>query len=340
MNNLILRLDYASLKYSPSRKVIRAIKRELKRINEYPDESYYDLKKELAIVFALKQSSFIAGNGADEIIDLITRAFAKSGDEVVIPTPTFSQFEEAAKRVKAQAILLNCMQNGQYEIQKEKILSAVSSKTKLIWLCSPNNPTGDSISLATLDGILRNVRIPVALDVCLDDFEKRSFTNLVRKYKNLIIVKSMSKKYCLAGLRIGFAAADPKLIKKLEQMRQIFNVNRLAVVASITALRDRAYYDKLWSRFERQKKKLAAKISSLGIRIANKESNFLLLDFKDELLAEKVYRKLLSSGIKIFPGTDPEFSGLSGRFCRVTVGRKKENKIFIKCLTKIWRELR
>ena len=225
---------------------------------------------------------------------------------------------------------------GCYEIEAEEILKHVTKQTRLIWICSPNNPTGDSTPMAVIRKIAGSVDIPVVIDNALGDFSDESVDDLAAA-ENIIILRTFSKGYCLAGLRIGYAAAGSQYIAKIEDMKQIFNVNSLGVEAAMAALEDQEYYHKLWAEFKNEKRRVLRQLEEIGIGIGGiSQSNFILLDFGTEKRSRFVYARLLQEGIKVFPGWDEEFSGLSGRFLRVVVGNNEQNDIFLTALRKIW----
>ncbi len=330
----MLYLDFASFKFPPSPRVIEVLKQNLHTINEYPDQSYLKLKKKLAQIYKLDTRNILIGNGLDEVIDLITRAFVREGEEVIIPIPTFSQFEQAAVRINAKAVAVYCMREC-YEIDTEEILNHVTKQTRLIWICSPNNPTGDSTPLSVIRKIAGSVDTPVVIDNALGDFSDESVDDLADT-ENIIILRTFSKGYCLGGLRIGYAVADSQYIAKIGDMKQIFNVNSLGVEAAMAALEDQKYYDRLWADFKNEKRRVLAHLEEMGVEIEGiSQSNFILMDLKSEKRSRDVYGKLLQEGIKVFPGWDEEFSGLSGRFLRVVVGRKDQNDTFLTTLRKI-----
>ena len=331
----MLYLDFASFKFPPSPRVIEVLKQNLPTINEYPDQSNLKLKKKLAQIHKLDTRNILIGNGLDEVIDLITRTFVREGEEVIIPIPTFSQFEQAAVRINAKAVAVDCMR-GCYEIEAEEILKHVTKQTRLIWICSPNNPTGDSTPMSVIRKIAASVDTPVVIDNALGDFSEESVDDLAAA-ENIIILRTFSKGYCLAGLRIGYAAAGSQYIAKIEDMKQIFNVNSLGVEAAMAALEDQEYYHKLWAEFKNEKRRVLRQLEEIGIGIGGiSQSNFILLDFGTEKRSRFVYARLLQEGIKVFPGWDEEFSGLSGRFLRVVVGNNEQNDIFLTALRKIW----
>lgn len=330
----MLYLDFASFKFPPSPRVIEVLKQNLHRINEYPDQNYLKLKKKLAQVYKLDNRNILIGNGLDEVIDLITRAFVKEGEEVIIPIPTFSQFEQAALRINAKVVAVSCMKE-RYEIDAQEILNHVTKHTRLIWICSPNNPTGDIIPKETIWKVSSGVHIPVVIDNALGDFSDYPVDNL-KGLHNTIFLRTFSKGYCLAGLRVGYAVANTEYIAKIEAVKQIFNVNSLGVEAALAALEDQEYYNSLWAEFKNEKRRVLTQLEEIKVDIAGiSQSNFILLDFKSEKRSRDVYGKLLQEGIKVFPGWDEEFSGLSGRFLRVVVGNNEQNDIFLASLRKI-----
>lgn len=331
----MLYLDFASFKFPPSSRVIEVLKQNLPTINEYPDQSNLKLKKKLAQIYKLDTRNILIGNGLDEVIDLITRTFVREGEEVIIPIPTFSQFEQAAVRINARVVAVDCMREC-YEIEAEEILKHVTKQTRLIWICSPNNPTGDSTPMAVIRKIAGRVDIPVVIDNALGDFSDESVDDLAAA-ENIIILRTFSKGYCLAGLRIGYALAGSQYIARIGDMKQIFNVNSLGAEAAMAALEDQEYYLGLWAEFKNEKRRVLRQLEEIGVDIGGiSQSNFILLDFGTEKRSRFVYARLLQEEIKVFPGWDEEFSGLSGRFLRVVVGNKEQNDIFLTALGKIW----
>ncbi|MGV8171868.1 MAG: pyridoxal phosphate-dependent aminotransferase [Candidatus Woesearchaeota archaeon] len=334
----MLRLDYAAFKYPPSPKVLAAIAKALSKLNEYPDEEYNEIREALSIKYELPKEWFLVGNGLDEVIDNITRALIKEKDEVIIPSPTFSQFEQACLRVKGIPCLINCLDENEYRIDGDKILGRINKNTKIIWICSPNNPTGEYTPIDIIEEVVSKSNTIVIVDEALSDFSGKSVIKLLKRYDNLIILRTFSKGYCLAGLRIGFCIANPYIIRKIENIKQIFNVNSLAIKAAVAALEDQKYYDELWERFKTERSREISEIENLGVPIRGRESNFLLLDFGSTERSKTIYGELLHRGIRIFPGWDKEFTDLPGRYCRVVVGRREENDMFINALKDILEE--
>lgn len=332
---MMLRLDFASFKYPPSPQVMEALRKELAHTNEYPDESYGELLEQLAKRYNRPKAAFILGNGLDEVIDLVTRAFVEKGDNVIIPSPTFSQFEEAAERVKAKTVFVNSMHDDGYAVKSKELLDKITRQTSLIWICSPNNPTGGITPIEKIIPILKNAPCPVVVDEALSDYSGKTVLDVQKDYNNLIVLKTFSKGYGLAGLRIGYAIAHPSIIEKMRNIKQIFNVNRFAVAAALAALSDQPYYDKLWKTFLMEKERHKKNLQALGVTIISSESNFFLLDFKTKERSKIIFQQLLEKGIRILPGWDPEFSGLDGRYCRVIVGKPEENDLFVKTLKDI-----
>lgn len=327
----MLRLDFASFKYPPSPKVIRLLQERAAAVNEYPDETYAKIKAKIAALWGIEQEKILLGNGLDELIDLITRTFVKEGEEVIVPVPTFSQFAIAAQRASATVTPVNSMKSEGYAVNSEDMLSAVTERTRLVWVCTPNNPTGTTVPASTIKQIARSVAIPIVVDNALGDFSAEPVTSLVKE-QNIILLRTFSKGYCLAGLRIGYAIASQNLIKRIEKIKQIFNVNSLAVEAACAALASRDYYTALWEKIIAERQRVCEAVSTLGVRVAGSQSNFILLDFTTEKLSRLVFNGLLRAGIKVFPGWDKEFSGLDGRYLRVVVGKPEENGQFLQAL--------
>lgn len=330
-----LRLDYADLKYPPSPKVVEALKKSLNSINEYPDENYLNIRKAIAKKTGFPLDWIITSNGLDEMIDIITRAFCRENESVVIPVPTFSQFSLAAKRQRVRSITIDCLENNKFVVSAKKIQDNIKKDTRIIWLCSPNNPTGTLIAKKDICDIAKKNDCLIVIDEALADFSGITNQELTKKFPNIIVMRSLSKSYSLAGMRIGYAIGNPKTLGKVAAIKQIFNVNKLAEVAAVAALKDNAYYAKIWAEFQDAKKDLLGGLKFLGIKVVGGEANILLMDFETEKESKRVFERLLEQGIRVFPGWDPEFTGLQGRFLRIVVGLPKHNKRLLETLQKI-----
>jgi len=336
-----LRMDYSISKFPPSPKVIEAIKSVAKDVNKYPDGASRKLREALAKYNGVDPSMIIVGNGADEIIDMISRTFLEERDEIIIFTPTYAYYEYSARVVNARVKMIPSMTNNTYSINVEKAIENVSPKTKIIWICNPNNPTGTSISQQTIKKILENTDCIIAIDECLFEFFGESSLNFLKEYDRLIIVRSMSKTFSLAGLRIGYAIANTEIIEGMWKVKSLFNVNLIAQVAGVAALEDINYYKKMWKKIADERKYLAERLSELKcVEVLPSTANFILINVKKcKKSPEKIYEELIKRKIFILPSWSVDFSGLSKGFFRILVSTREENDRLVKELSSVIRSL-
>lgn len=313
-----------------------SVKEELRNnigdINRYPDGSCYDLIKKLSERLKVKGENLLIGNGSDEILVMIALAFLNKSDEVIISEGTFSEYEFASQIMGAKIIKIP-LKNYAYNLKR--MLQEINKNTKIIFLANPNNPTGTIFHSDELISLLDKTKnkILVVLDEAYYDYViSRNYPDslaLLKKYKNLIVLRTFSKAYSLAGLRIGYAVSSSKIIRSLYKVRQPFNVNTLAQKAAVASLENMSHIRKSKSINEEGKKYLYEELSKLGLNYINTESNFIFINLN--VNADEVFNKLLRMGIIIRPMA---FFGFP-KSIRVTIGTRKENKKFIDAVRKL-----
>ena len=315
----------------PSPKAVEAIKKNLDKINRYPDANGFYLKKKLSRSFNLKPANILLGNGSDEIIDIIIKTFVEEDENIITADTTFLEYEIIA-RVNNRKVVTAPLKYFKYDL--EAIRKKIDRKTKVIFIANPNNPTGTYITRQEVQDFLSDLpeNILLVLDeayetfIDVDDFPS-SIGHIGRR--NVIIMKTFSKVYGLAGLRIGYAIAKPELISAMEKARQPFNVNLLAQVAAVATLDDRKFLAKTRKVVLEGKNYLYDKLKKMGFAFVPSVANFILVDVGRDGVA--VFKDLLKRGVIV---RDMKQYGLKN-FIRVTIGTKKENKKFIKALRKI-----
>jgi len=320
-------LDLSYLKYPLPEELGKELEEEIKKVNLYPSGDYDKLRRKFAEYVKVKKENILPGNGLDEVIDLITRAWK---GKILIPLPTFSQFEIAANREGSEKILVDCFKNNTYSIgySKEHL-----SEASLVWICNPNNPTGDQIPREKIIYILKESRGMVAVDECYYEYSGETVIDLIDEFNNLIVLRSFSKNFGLAGLRLGFAISASGNIKKLESFRQIFNVNRIAEKLGEKVLDYISYYQGIWEEIKSTRGEFIEKIKQIGFKPYDSYTNFVLVEFKNRKEAERAWKNLKKKGIYTFPAWSEEFSGLEGNFIRFTVGTEKEMNKTIEVLS-------
>jgi len=316
----------------PSPKAVTAIRKELPKIYLYPEGPCTVLRKALAKKFAISEKMVVISNGADNLILMIANAFVNEGEEVVMADPTFSVYTNATQIMGGKPIKVK-LKDFTHDL--DAMLKKVNRRTKLIFICNPNNPTGTTVSLEAFNSFLSRLsnRVIVVLDEAYGDFVEDAFypngLDYLREKRQLIVLRTFSKVYGLAGLRIGFALGREDLIGCLYQVRDPFPVHRLAQVAAVAALNDEGHAIKSIQSVYEGKRYLYKELDRLGLSYVPSQANFIFIDFEKD--TAEIFQALLREGVIIRPGKVWGYP----TFARVTVGRMEDNRRFIKALKKI-----
>lgn len=318
---------------SPSKRVRSALRRSLRSLNRYPDGGCFYLKQGLAKKLKLSPDNIVVGNGSDEIIVLALMAFAGAGDEVIIATPTFLIYEIASiiKGVKIRRVPLK---NFRYDLPA--MAKCLNKRTRIVFIANPDNPTGTYVTAKELDDFMKKTgkNTIVFLDEAYYEFARgfRDYPKSMKylKDKNIIITRTFSKIYALAGLRAGYGIARKDLIEMMNRVREPFNVNSLAQAACLEALKDDEFARKSLKLTREGKDCLYDNLEMLGLEYVRSATNFVLINLKRD--AKEIYAKLLKKGIIV---REMSSWGLNG-FIRVTVGTMRDNKRFIAAMRQIF----
>ena len=311
-------------------KAKKAIKNSLNEIFRYPDGCCFYLKNTISKKLRLSPNNLIFGNGSDEIIDIIIKTFLNFGEEVLTSKTTFVEYEIIA-RVNGAKVKCVPLKNFRYDLNSIK--RSITKKTKIIFIANPNNPTGTYVTQKELLNFIKNIpkgKIVVIDEAYFEYVDAKDFPKL-KSYinkKNLILLRTFSKAYGLAGLRIGYAIANPKFIKAMEKIKQPFNVNFLAQRAAESAFNDKSFIEKTKKIIIREKYNLYREFQSMKIKYLPSQANFIM--FRTETDGLRLSKMLLKQGIIV---RDLKQYNLNN-YIRVTIGRPKDNKLFIKKLRK------
>jgi len=316
----------------PSPKAVEAIRKELPNIYLYPEGPCTVLRQALAKRFSLPEGMVVISNGADNLILMIASAFVNEGDEVVMADPTFPVYTNVTQIMGGRTIQVKLKE---FTHDLDAMLRKVTQKTKLVFICNPNNPTGTIVTKGWFDYFLSKLpnRIIVILDEAYGDFVEDSFYPNGLDYikeKQVILLRTFSKVYGLAGLRIGYALGREELVHCLYQVRDPFPVHRLAQVAAVAALNDEGHVIKSIQLVYEGKRYLYKELDKMGLSYVPSQANFIFIDFKKD--SGEVFKALLKEGIIIRPGKIWGYP----TFARVTIGRMVDNHRFIKALKKIY----
>ena len=299
--------------------------------NRYPDPRQLALKKQISLLKKIPSDHIFLGNGSDEPIDLVFRAFCEPGIEnVVAIAPTYGMYRVAAdiNNINYRDVLLE----EDFSLNAEKILSAIDSATKLIFLCSPNNPTGNALDQTEILSIIQNFNGLVILDEAYIDFcpEKSLLPNLAL-YPNLVVLQTLSKAWGLAGVRLGMAFASPEIISILNKIKYPYNINLLTQNKALEMLQSADQKDSWVKTILTQKAILAKELIKLPnvTRLYPSDSNFVLVKTP---AAKKIYQALVNRQIIV---RDRSKIVLCGEALRITVGTEEENKQLLAALKEI-----
>lgn len=321
--------------YGSSPRIKDAILSELENISIYPDGSAANLTAALSNHLGVNDNQIIFGCGSDEIIALITRAFFVQGDETIMADQTFSVYKSNADIEGAISIEVP-LKDGVHDL--EAMLAAVNDRTKIIWVCNPNNPTGTIVSDRALTTFLDSV--PSEVLVVLDEAYCEYVTDLsysdgiqfLKKYPNVIVLRTFSKIYGLASMRIGYGVGSPEVIKLINQVREPFNTSRMAQVAAIAALDDQGFVDQCRSLNAQGIIYLQGEFDRLGLSYLPAHGNFIMVDVRKP--SGEIFQALLRKGVIIRAGHQRYPS-----YIRVTVGTQEQNHIFIHALEQVLHDI-
>lgn len=296
--------------------------------NRYPDPMQRELKKELAQIKRVSPENIFLGNGSDEAIDLVYRAFCEPRmDNVVAIDPTYGMYQVCAdvNDVEYRKVLLD----KNFQFSADRLLEAADAHTKLIFICSPNNPTGNDLLRGEIEKLIRNFDGLVVLDEAYNDFsESPSFLQELDKYPNLIVLQTFSKAWGCAAIRLGMAFSSSEIINILSKIKYPYNVNELTQKQAINMLSRYVEIEDWIKTLKEERERLEVAFAALPctVKMFPSNANFFLARVTD---AGKIYNYLVDQGIIV---RNRNSVSLCGNCLRVTVGTKLENNKLIEAL--------
>lgn len=332
----IIKLASNENPFGPSPQAQQAIKEEAGHVELYPDADAYLIKQALGRHFNLGSEHFFVGNGSDEIIKLFSETFYQPGDEVVIPSPTFSVYAASAHLMGAKVIAVKGDDGYRHDIGR--MAAEVTDRTKAIFICNPNNPTGTIVSRNEFDSFINSVpnHVLVVMDQAyldyVDDPDCAQGIEYIDR-GNVLVLRTYSKIHGLAGLRLGFGIAHPALIDCLNRVKEPFSVNILAQKIGAVALEATDHVAKSKSNNAQGKQQIYGGLKELGLPYLETQANFIL--FQVPMETQPIYEALLRKGIII---RKADSFGLPRNF-RVTIGTPAQNERFLKAMEEVMGEL-
>jgi histidinol-phosphate aminotransferase len=296
--------------------------------NRYPDPLQYDVKKRLSEIKGVPPRNIFLGNGSDEAIDILVRAFCNPGvDNVILVPPTYGMYEVSANinDIKIKKVPLT----EEFQLNLEGIAEAIDNHTKLIFVCSPNNPTGNSMNREDVETLLANFNGIVVVDEAYINFSRqKTFIQELTEYANLLVLQTLSKAWGLAGLRVGMAFASEEIIEVMNKVKPPYNINDASQQLALKALQNVDQVNN-WIKetlIQRDKLVLELKDYEFVIDIYPSDANFILVKTTD---AKGIYNYLVQHGIIV---RDRSKVTLCEGCLRITVGTPEENSILLKAL--------
>ncbi len=313
----------------PSRKALRAMRHALTEVHLYPESSCHYLVKKLSETLDVPENHLIIGNGSNEIIELLTRGFVLPGDEVISSETSFLVYPILTQVCGAKFVEVP-MKDYRYDLKA--IAEAVTDKTRIIFIANPNNPTGTYVTTAEVKDFLD--RVPENVVICFDeayvDFVEADdfprMIQLMKGRKNVVVLRTFSKAYGLAGVRVGYGVAHPDVIGYLHKIRQPFNVNSIAQAGAAAALDDKFFLWRTRLLVKSGRKYLYKVLKKLGLKALPSQANFILVDTGRD--ADEVFKALLKQGLIVRSMKAYRLS----TWIRITVGRRGQNAQFYRLL--------
>ena len=330
----VIKLNANENALGPSPLALEAIQRELGQLHHYPDGGSQFLRDEIAGFHSVDSSQVLVGNGSDDIIKLISETFLNPGDEVVVPAPSFSQYQFGAFIMQAQVKEVPLGPGFEYDVKA--FAEAVTPRTKLLYLCSPNNPTGTYLRHSDALWLLRQLpeHVIVVVDLAYNDFTERRDRVVdnaeLLSDPRVVALHTFSKMYGLAGLRVGYGLASADLWGYVHRVREPFNVNRVAQRAAAAALKDSAHVEASRQLAQASREQFSRFAEVEGLVSIPTEANFVLLRTGDGV---ETTRRLMERGVMVRAG----FAGLA-EYVRITFGTLEENEFCLNELGSVLKE--
>lgn len=301
------------------------------KYNRYPDPYQWQLKQKISNIKGVPAQNIFLGNGSDEAIDILLRVFCRPGmDNIIIPSPTYGMYEVSANINDVEVRKANL--TGDFQLNTESISELVDENSRLIFICSPNNPTGNSFDRDDIEFILNNFNGIVVIDEAYINFSKyKSFISELTEYPNLVVLQTLSKAWGLAGLRVGMAFASKQIIDVFNKVKAPYNVNSVSQRLAIDALENIETVNDWIKETVSEREKIITDLALMPfvLKVFPSDSNFILVKTSNP---KKIYDYLVSKGLIV---RDRSKVMLCEGCLRITIGTKYENTLLLKLLKEI-----
>ncbi len=297
-------------------------------LNRYPDPRSSALRAALATFLGVYQKNIFTGNGSDEVIDLLVRLFVNPDEHIMTLDPTYGLYTIAA-RIAGVAVE-SCLLDDEFQIDADAVLRSLTPKTKIIFCCSPNNPTGNLLRVEDIEVIAKQVNGIVVLDEAYVEFSSRpSLVTAVAHMDNVVVLRTFSKAWGLAGIRVGYAVANEQIIQYLDRIRPPYNINRISAGIAVAALAQQETMRTYRQIVLAERERMAERLRGLGVTVFPSEANFLLLRTPG---ASAIAQHLAAQGIII-----RDFAGKPRLHdcVRITIATPEQNETLLTALSKL-----
>lgn len=326
-------LDKNEIPWDLNKKVEEALMKKIKSMefNRYPDSDCTDLKAAISKYTSIDTDSIGIGNGSDELISIVLQTFINPGDTIAVHNPTFSMYKIYGTICGARIWEYN--QDSSFRIKLDEFIGCLQKeKPKIVFLCNPNNPTGSSLELSEIEQIVKELDSIVIVDEAYYEFSGVTASGLLSSYDNLIILRTFSKAFGLAGLRVGYMLACPSVISYIDRVRSPFNVNAFAQAAAVEVLENIDIVAERIEIIKSERTRLAEMLTKLeGLRCYESCSNFILV--RSSYVGE-IYKRLQEAGIHIRSYTNPQILDC----LRITIGSPEENNSLFEIIKEVMYE--
>lgn len=316
----------------PSPMAVEAMRNALANLHRYPDSSGYYLINKLADKLGVPAAQIVLGNGSDDVIGMLARVFLKAGDEAIMTAPSFLMYEIFVRSVGAEPVFVPLKE---LSVDLSAIRDAVCEKTRIIFITNPNNPTGSYVTQEAFESFLSQIppQVVVVLDEAYIEFARDPACldgmSLIRNDRALAVMRTFSKAYGLAGIRIGYGVMPSEIAALLNRVRQPFNTNSLALAGAVAAIDDNDFLNKIKTLVHNELTFLQESLEKMGVICFPTQANFFLIDVKQN--ADRVFDALLKEGVIVRSMISYGYP----EYIRINVGTHAENVRFLTALEKV-----
>lgn len=325
-DGVYIKLNTNENPYPPSPKVLAALKNEInERLRLYPDPISTSAREKVAEIFKTKPDRVMIGNGSDDLLTIIIRSFVGEDSKVVYPYPTYLLYKTLSEIQNAQECIIDFRED--YTISEEILVKDAS----VTFICNPNSPSGTAIPVAEISDIAGKIDGILIVDEAYVDFAEDNCMRLVDKHPNLIVLRTLSKSYSLAGMRLGFAVAQEDIINGMMKVKDSYNVDRLSMASAVAALNDQETFRENVSRIKQTRSRLTESLKKLGFFVYPSQANFVMIRCENACEAKDIYLELKERKILVRYNDQPRLDDC----LRITVGTDREIDILLEKLAEV-----